>query len=54
MKILIVDEMHFKNKIGIILLLEYLKYDYKFCNINDINKFIMDYDIIHFAHTPFN
>jgi hypothetical protein len=54
MKILIIDEMHFKNKTGIILLLEYLKFDYKFCNINDVNKFIIDYDIIHFAHTPFD
>ena len=54
MKILIIDEMHFKNKIGIILLLEYLQFDYTFCNLNDVDKLIVNYDIIHFAHTPFN
>jgi len=54
MKILIIDEMHFKNKIGMLLLLEYLKLEYKFCHINEVNKYIKDYDIIHFHHTPFN
>jgi hypothetical protein len=59
MKILIIDEMHFKNKIGIILLLEYLKLEYlkleyKFCHINEVNTHIKDYDIIHFHHTPFD
>ena len=54
MKILIIDEMHFKNKIGMLLLLVYLKLEYKFCHINEVNKYIKDYDIIHFHHTPFN
>jgi len=54
MKILIVDEMHFKNKIGIILLLEYLKLEYKFCHYNEVNTYIKEYDIIHFHHTPFD
>ena len=54
MKILIIDEMHFKNKTGIILLLEYLNLEYKFCNISEVNKFIIDYDVIFFAHTSFD
>ena len=54
MKILIIDEMHFKNKIGMLLLLEYLKLEYKFCHINEVNTCIKDYDIIHFHHTPFD
>ena len=52
MKILIVDEMHFKNKIGILLLLEHLKIEYKICQYNDVNKYIKDYDIIHSQYTP--
>ena len=54
MKILIIDEMHFKNKIGIILLLEYLKLEYKFCHYNEVNTYIKEYDVIHFHHTPFD
>jgi hypothetical protein len=52
MKILIVDEMHFKNKIGMLLLLEHLKIEYKICQYNDVNKYIKDYDIIHSQYTP--
>ena len=54
MKILIIDEMHFKNKIGMLLLLEYLKLEYKFCHYNEVNTYIKEYDIIHFHHTPFD
>jgi hypothetical protein len=54
MKILIIDEMHFKNKIGILLLLECLKLEYKFCRYNEVITYIKDYDIIHFHHTPFD
>jgi hypothetical protein len=54
MKILIIDEMHFKNKIGMLLLLEYLKLEYKFCRYNEVITYIKDYDIIHFHHTPFD
>jgi len=52
MKILIVDEMHFKNKIGMLLLLDHLKIEYKICHYNELNKYIKDYDIIHSQYTP--
>ena len=54
MNVLVADEMHFKNKTGIVLFLDYLKLDYKICNVSDIKNFINYYDIIIFAHTPFD
>ena len=42
MKILIIGDFHHKNKKGLIMILEYLKYTYKFGQIQDIN----DCDII--------
>ena len=36
MKILVADEMHFKNKNGIVLFLDYLKVDYRICNVNHL------------------
>ncbi len=47
MKILVFDDLHYKNKIGLLLILKYLKYEYKFGNKGDIK----DYDII---YSPFN
>ena len=49
-KVLIINCLHHKNKIGLILMLKYLNYDYKFGSITDIN----DYDIIYSSGTPIN
>jgi hypothetical protein len=44
MKILIlVDDLHHKNKIGLVLILKYLKYEYKFGNTGDIKDFEIIY-----------
>jgi hypothetical protein len=50
MKLLIIGGMHFKNKIGLELLLSELNIDYKYGNFNDINN----YDIIYSPSTPIN
>ena len=54
MNILIVDEMHPKNKIGLILMLNYLNYNYKLCKGNEIDKYINDYDIVYNCWQPYN
>ena len=48
MKILVLDDLHHKNKIGLVLMLKYLKYDYKFGNTGDIK----DYEIIYSPCNP--
>lgn len=48
MKILVLDDLHHKNKIGLVLMLKYLKYDYKFGNTGDIE----DYEIIYSPCNP--
>jgi hypothetical protein len=50
MKILILGSFHHKNMIGLKLLLDSIKYEYKFGNSNDINNF----DIIYSPSTPIN
>ena len=40
--------MHYKNKEGLIRIFEYLKMDYKFGNISDIDK----YDVIYMPSNP--
>ena len=47
-KVLIFDSLHHKNKIGLIQMLKYLNYDYKFGDITDINN----YDIIYSPANP--
>ena len=47
-KVLIFDSLHHKNKIGLIQMLKYLNYDYKFGDITDINN----YDIIYSPGNP--
>lgn len=42
MKILIIGNFHHKNKLGIIMILKYLKYQYKFGTVDDIQN----YDVI--------
>lgn len=48
MKILVLDDLHHKNKIGLVLMLKYLKYEYKFGNTGDIK----DYEIIYSPCNP--
>ena len=48
MKILVLDDLHHKNKIGFVLMLKYLKYEYKFGNMGDIK----DYEIIYSPCNP--
>lgn len=43
MKILIIGDAHFKNKLGLIYMLDYLNWEYKFGNIQDI----VHYDYIY-------
>tara|TARA_Y100000389_G_scaffold202955_1_gene249875 strand:+ start:902 stop:1777 length:876 start_codon:yes stop_codon:yes gene_type:complete len=50
MNILIIDNFHHKNMIGINILCKELKLNYKFGNINDINNF----DIIYSPCNPIN
>ena len=48
MKILVLDDLHHKNKIGLVLMLKYIKYEYKFGNTGDIK----DYEIIYSPCNP--
>ena len=48
MKILVLDDLHYKNKIGLVLMLTYLKYEYKFGNTGDIK----DHEIIYSPCNP--
>ena len=50
MNILIIDNFHHKNMIGLDLLLKNINFKYKFGNINDIK----DYDIIYSPNYPLN
>ena len=45
MRILIIDQLHHKNRIGIELLFQYMKIDYVF--VNDISKIDSTFDIIY-------
>ena len=48
MNILIIDNFHHKNMIGLELLLKNINFFYKFGNINEIN----DYEIIYSPNKP--
>lgn len=50
MKLLIIEDvfMHYKNKEGLIKIFKYLKMDYKFGNISDIDN----YDVIYMPSNP--
>jgi len=51
-KILIIGNFHSKNESGFKKILEYLKLEYKFSNINDINNDIDNYNIIYSPNQP--
>ena len=51
-KILIIGNFHSKNESGLKQMLEYLKLEHKFSNINDINNDIDNYNIIYSPNQP--
>ena len=51
-KILIIGNFHSKNESGLQKMLEYLKLEHKFSNINDINNDIDKYNIIYSPNQP--